>query len=245
MPSEFWTTIDLAGHAVDLFEPVERRADAAILFLPEAGRCAAGSDALTAALNRAAVAAVAPRGENCWWLDRIEPEFDSHVTPLAFLAERILPLFEERFGVIPPAAKLLGRGVGGQGILQLAFRRPRDFPSVAAIDPAIDFHELHGRGTTIDLLFEDRESARQETALLRLHPAGWPRRMLLMADPAGFWFEGADRLAMKLRSMGIPLESDLAQTANGDGSQFFESQVGRAVEFLLTEKKTLPVIPRG
>lgn len=237
-----WYTIDLSGHAVDLFTPAERRPEIALLVLPDQGARTSESTALSDALGRAALPAVAPHGDGCWWLDRVEPDFDPAMPPLRFLNECVLPLVEERFAVQPPGVKLLGWGTGGQGVFQLAYRRPRDFPSVAAIDPAIDFHDLHGRGTSIDRLFPNREAARQQTATLRLHPAAWPRRMMILADPQGFWFEGTERLDMKLRSMGIPVESDFTRTAAGDGARFFEENVRRAVEFLTTERATLPVI---
>jgi len=240
-----WITLDLAGHEVDLFVPAERRTDIALLVLPDQGARAAESEALTAALDRARVAAVAPHGDGCWWLDRVEPAFDAETTPLAFLNDHVLPLIAERFVVGPPGVKLLGWGVGGQGVLQLAYRRPREFPAVVAIDPAVDFHELHGRGTAIDGLFPTREAARQQTATLRMQGVGWPRRQLLVADPQGFWFEGAERLWMKLRSIGVPVESEFAATAGGDAARFFEAQAGRVVAFLTTERATLPVIGAG
>lgn len=237
-----WTTIELAGHAVDLFTPVAPRPDIALLILPDHDSRAAESDALTSALDRAGVAAVAPHGDGCWWLDQIEPAFDAELPPLRFLTDHVLPLIEHQFGVCPPSVRLLGGGAGGQGVLQLAYRRPGDFPVVAAINPAIDFHELHGLGTPIDVLFPTREAARQQTATLRMQGVGWPRRQLIVADPHDFWFEGAERLNMKLRSMGVPVESDFTGTARGDGRLFFEQQAARAVEFLLTERATLPVI---
>jgi S-formylglutathione hydrolase len=239
-----WETTDLAGHAVDVFTPVERRLEIALLVLPDQGARASASAGLADALRRAAVPAVAPHGDGCWWLDRVEPDFDPVLPPLRLLTEHVLPLLEERFAVRPPGVKLLGWGTGGQGVFQLAYRRPRDFPAVAAIDPAVDFHELHGRGTSIDRLFPNREAARQQTAILRLHPAAWPRRMMILADSQGFWFEGAERLDMKLRSMGIPVESEFTRAAAGP--RFFEENARRAVEFLTTERATLPVIrPEG
>lgn len=240
-----WTTLDLAGHAVDLFAPDERRTDVALLILPDHGSRAADSVSLTAALDRARVAALAPHGRGCWWLDRVEPGFDAEMTPIAFLTDHVLPLIAQGFEVRPPGVKLLGWGVGGQGVLQLAYRRPRDFPAVAAVDPAVDFHELHGRGTAIDELFPTREAARQQTATLRMQGVGWPRRQLIVADPQGFWFEGAERLWMKLRSIGVPVETEFTATAGGGPTQFFEAQAGRAVQFLTTERATLPVIRPG
>jgi pimeloyl-ACP methyl ester carboxylesterase len=237
-----WNTVEPAGHAVDLFAPIEPRTDVALLVLPDHGARGTESDALTSALALASVVAVAPHGDGCWWLDMVEPAFDPELPPLRFLTDHVLPLVEQQFGIRPPNVKLLGWGAGGQGVLQLAYRRPRDFPAVAAIDPAIDFHELHGQRTPLDDLFPTREAARQQTAILRMQGVGWPRRQLVIADPNGFWFEGAERLDMKLRSIGIPAESDFTQTARGDGARFFEQHAARAVEFLLAERVSLPVI---
>ncbi|HEX6984171.1 MAG TPA: hypothetical protein VF170_02285 [Planctomycetaceae bacterium] len=240
-----WTTTELARHAVDLFLPDEPRSDAVLLVVPDHGARAIERDALTAALDRFRVPAVAPHGDGCWWLDRAEPVFDPELPPLRFLTDHVVPFIGERLGVRPPGVKLLGWGAGGQGVLQLAYRRPREFPAVAAVDPAIDFHELYGRGTPLDDLFPTREAARQATALLRMQGVGWPRRQLIVADPQNFWFEGADRLEMKLRSMGLPVETDFTRTAGGDGRRFFEDHAARAVEFLLTERATLSVVSRG
>ena len=240
--ASLWKTIDLAGHQVELFAPPEQRTDAAVLVLPDQGQRASGSAALAAALARSAIPAIAPVAERCWWLDRVEPDFDPELPPLRFLLEQVIPLAERQFAVRPPHVKLLGWGTGGQGVFQLAFRRSREYPSVAAINPAIDFHELHGRGTDIDQLFPSREAARQDTALLRLHPAAWPRWMQVITDRGSFWFEGAEKLDMKLRSMGIPIDSELTQTATGDAHEFFEQQVGRAIDFLLKERFSFPVV---
>ncbi|MBA3315635.1 MAG: alpha/beta hydrolase-fold protein [Planctomycetota bacterium] len=238
-----WNTAELAGHTIEVFAPEQPKADVTLLILPDFGERVSASAELMSVLAERQLPAVAPAGESCWWLDRPEPAFDDEMTAIGYLIEHVVPFIEQRFGVRPPGVKLLGRGVGGQGVLQLAFRRPKDFPAVATIDPAIDFHELHGRGTVIDELFPNREAARQQTALLRLHPAGWPRRMRLIADRQGFWFGGADKLEMKLKSMGIPIDTTFEESGDGDGAHFFEMHVASAVAFLLTERIALPVVP--
>jgi enterochelin esterase-like enzyme len=235
-----WEQHELAEHSIEIFSPHEARTDLVILFLPDYDQRASEFEALTAALALRRVIAVAPMATACWWLDRTEPQFGEELTPIAFLRQHVVPFIEQRFNVRPPGIKLLGDGVGGQGSFQLAFRRPKEFPAVAAIDPAIDFHELYGRGTSIDGLFSNREAARQETAILRLHPAGWPRRMRLIAERNGFWFGGAEKLDMKLKSMGIPIDTTFAEHA---GAEAFRDQwVGAAIDFLLADRATLPVI---
>lgn len=237
-----WETVELTGHDIDVFTPAEARKDAALLLLMSGEQRAAESQALAKVLRQLQLPVISPRDTNCWWLDRVETTFDESLEPLTFLNDSVLPFLAERFGVAPPGVKLLGNEVGGQGVLQLAFRRPREFPAVAAINGAIDFHEIHGMGSSIDELFPNREAARQQTATLRLHPAAWPRRMMLIADRESYWFGGSDRLDMKLRSMGIPIETEFEATTDGDGWKFFEEQVERAISFLLKERMTFPVV---
>jgi S-formylglutathione hydrolase len=123
--------------------------------------------------------------------------------------------------------------MGGQGGLQLAYRFPREYPVVAAISPAVDFHNLYGQGLPLDEMFAGKEAARQETATLRIHPLNWPRHQLLVCDPADSrWFEGAERLAGKLWSIGIPFESDLETSAGGHSWQYYQSMAARCVDFL-------------
>ena len=89
--------------------------------------------------------------------------------------------------------------MGGQGALQLAYRYPREFPVVAAISPAIDFHHWYGQGLPLDEMFASREAARQATATLQIHPLGWPRHQLLVCDPEDVdWYEGVDRLVAEI-----------------------------------------------
>jgi S-formylglutathione hydrolase len=123
--------------------------------------------------------------------------------------------------------------MGGQGALQLAYRHPREFPVVAAIAPAVDFHTWHGRGLPLDEMFPTRESARQETATLHVHPLNWPQHQLFVSDPADAeWFEGCERLASKLVSIGIPFERDLETSAGGHTWEYFNAMAPRVIEFV-------------
>ena len=69
-------------------------------------------------------------------------------------------------------------------------RRPFDWHT-AAIAPAIDFHlgMRHGHdwadGELFDTLweiFDEPEQARQETAILHVHPLNWPRHQWLVSS---------------------------------------------------------------
>ena len=59
--------------------------------------------------------------------------------------DQLLPFIEERWGIEPPKIAMLGVSMGGQGALQLSFRHAAQFPVVAAISPAVDFHQLYGQ----------------------------------------------------------------------------------------------------
>jgi S-formylglutathione hydrolase len=125
--------------------------------------------------------------------------------------------------------------MGGQGVLQLAYRWPRDFPVVAAISPAIDFQNWYGHGLSLDQMFASKEAARQQTATLHIHPMNWPKQQFLCCDPADeYWFEGTDRLAMKLSSIGIPFERDLTTAGGGHSWTYFERMAAPALGFLAT-----------
>src|SRR5258708_16625000 len=45
---------------------------------------------------------------------------------------------------------------------------------VAAIAPAIVYHELYGRGSPLDALYDSKEQCRQDTAVLHIHPSQYP-----------------------------------------------------------------------
>ena len=237
-----WSMRLLGGMPAEVFAPPVARPAATVLFLPGHQQRPAESGGLTAALRRLQTAAVCPIVEHCWWLDRKEPAFDADRTPLEFLRGQVLPFLREQFDADMPEVRLLGAGSGGQGALRLAYLFPREFPTVAAIDPAIDLHLLYGQGSSLDELFPNREAVRQATVTLRLHPLAWPPRQWLAADPAGVWFDGSERLAMKLQSIGIPVQTDFARSADGDPDAYFEQTVDAALAYLARPDRSLPIV---
>lgn len=238
-----WNEISLADSPLDVFEPSDPVPGSALLILPEWGQHAHEEPRLTEELTRRRLRAIAPFGTT-WWLDQIEPAFSGDIPPLELIRSHIIPWMTTRWGVEPPRIRLLGWGVGGQGVLQWVFRHPHEFPHLASIDPAIDFHELYGGDPVITDLFPNREAARQQTALLRLHPAGWPRRMLLLADQGGYWFESVDRLEMKLRSMGIPVDAIHYPTEKPTSISDRTAALRAALDHLGRESLELPLVSR-
>lgn len=237
-----WSTIEIEGKSADMFEPCGTGPyPFAVLHLHGHGlETLKDKPAFTAELEKHGLPAICPHGQRSWWLDRVCTEFDPQVTPLAFLRDSVVPYIAERWGVEPPRIGVTGISMGGQGALQLAYRFPRQFPVVAAIAPAVDFHNWHGRGLPLDEMFSTPESARQATATLYVHPLNWPQQQLIVCDPADAdWFDGCERLASKLYSMGIPFERDFETSAGGHSWEYFNALAPRVIEFVAAKLRSL------
>jgi S-formylglutathione hydrolase FrmB len=126
--------------------------------------------------------------------------------------------------------------MGGQGALRLAYKHPQVFPTVAAISPAVDFQKriVEGVDPALEEMYRDAEDARQDTALLHIHPLNWPRNQFFCCDPTDYrWHESADRLRMKLWSLGVPFECDLETVAGGHSFEYCSHMAPKAVGFLI------------
>ncbi|MEQ9411111.1 MAG: alpha/beta hydrolase-fold protein [Fuerstiella sp.] len=234
--AEQWSTIELDGHQVDLFDPVGPDKPAGcVLFLHGHGRVMLRENPVfTRLFQQHQLAAVCPDGQRSWWLDVPCPEFSGDISPQQWILDRVVPAVEERWTLTPPEIALLGVSMGGQGVLQLSYRHARTFPVVAAISPAVDFHQLFGQKLPLDDMFEDVEAARQATVVLNLHPLAWPRHQWFCCDPADTdWFDGCARLKMKLASSGILFERDLETTAGGHSWDYFNHMAPAAIEHIV------------
>jgi hypothetical protein len=204
-----WTNTPLGGRAAHVFDPPGGRPRGAVLWLHDLDEITPHADpVLTPLFAAAGLAVAAPLGGVSWWADKPCPEFDPAVTPEAHLRDAVLPAIRERWGVRPVAAA--GVGAGGHAALRLAFRFPLDFPVVAAVDPAIDWHDAHGHGTPLDAMYPTPEHCRQDSAILHLHPGAVPPHVWLASGPDSYWWRGCDRLCEKLRASGVTYEADLA-----------------------------------
>ena len=239
-----WSDVEIDGKQVDVFEPSDLHGGpCVVLHLHGHGlKTLRDNDVFSGEFERRGLIAVCPHGQRSWWLDRICPEFDTETTPLRFLRNQVMPFIRDRWPVGAGVVGLSGISMGGQGVLQLAYRFPREFPVVAAVSPAVDFHNWFGAGLPLDQMFDDRETARQETATLQIHPLNWPRHQLLVCDPADAdWFEGVERLAMKLGSSGIPFESDFETTNGGHSWEYFERMAPPVMEFVANRLSSINV----
>jgi len=239
-----WSTIDVGGHPCECFDPPGAAPGAAIIYLHGVReRRLAESRGLREAIETAGLRALAPRCGRSWWLDRAVEEFDPATTPERHVLGPVVAEVARRFGVAPPGIALVGTSMGGQGALRLAYRHPTVFPVAAAIAPAIDFHRaLRDLAVIPDgelfanlyRIYGDVERARQDTAILHVHPLNWPRHQWFASDPDDWqWHDGAARLHEKLVALGIPHTAVLDRRGGGHGPAYYDLVAPDAIRFVL------------
>jgi S-formylglutathione hydrolase FrmB len=232
-----WDEVEVAGHRCGTFEPARpSEHQYAVVYLHGSRGASLGRyPDFTRQFDRYGLRVIEPQSGLSWWTDRIWPEFDPQISAEAYVLERVVPHVAERWGARPPRLALLGVSMGGQGALRMAYKHPDVFPTVAAISPAVDFQKRIEEGVDPGLayLYRDAEEARQDSALLHVHPLNWPRNQFFCCDPADLrWHDSADRLRMKLASLGVPFECDLDTTAGGHGFGYACHMAERVVGFL-------------
>ncbi|MBI1312992.1 esterase [bacterium] len=229
-----WSSTEIAGKRADVFEPSSPRPGRAVIFLHGHGReTLVDKPDYTQQFELHGLRCVCPQGGRAWWLPFICPDFDQQLTAFDFVRENVVEWIHRTWNVEPPHIGLLGISMGGQGALQLAYRHGRQFPIVAALAPTIDFHRVYGEGLPLDEMFESAELARQQTAILHLHPLNWPRHQFVACDPAdATWLPDSERLASKLFSSGIAFESDFETSRGGHNWDYFSAMAEETVTFL-------------
>lgn len=231
-----WSNLDVDGRQVDVFEPSNASPpDSCVLFLHGHGRVLLNENAIFSELfQKHNLAVICPDGKRSWWMNQVCPEFSTEISVQQWLLDQLIPFIEQRWNIVPPKVALLGVSMGGQGALQLSFRDAASFPVVAAISPAVDFHQMYGAGLPLDEMYDSLEDARQQTVVLNLHPLAWPRCQWFCCDPNDTeWFDGAVRLGMKLSSSGILHERDLDTEAGGHTWDYFNHMAKPAVEHIV------------
>ncbi|MFN4261041.1 MAG: alpha/beta hydrolase-fold protein [Gemmataceae bacterium] len=241
-----WSRLDIGGKPAEVYDPPgESRPRFGVLYLHGAGKeTLRYRPAFTTLFDELHLGCICPKGQRSWWTDRLCPEFDPQVTAQRYVLDQVVPFFRARWGLAPRGIGLLGIGMGGQGALRLAFQYAELFPVVAAIAPAIDYHELHGQGTPLDQMYDSKEQCRQDTATLHVPPHNYPPHIFFCIDPEDTaWYRGNDRLHEKLTALGIPHEYDGATSAGGHSWSYITHMAERAVRFLhqglVTESRRL------
>jgi hypothetical protein len=236
--------MEVGGRTCEMFAPPDPRPGRALIHLHDVREpWLQELPALRDLVEAAQIPVIGPRTGRSWWLDRPVAGFDADLTPERFVVDLVRGEVGRRFGVTSPGIGLLGTGMGGQGALRIAYRHPAVFPVAAAIAPAIDFHlamrEAGDRadGELCDTLWEtygDVERARQDTAILHVHPLNWPRHQWFASDPADLhWHDGAARLHSKLVALGIPHTAILEPPADGIGPALADRVAAEAMRFVL------------
>jgi S-formylglutathione hydrolase FrmB len=232
-----WDRREIEGHGVWTFSPPNVTEPAGtVLFLHDGDQIIPIDRPIwNQAFEKAGVRVIAPEGGRAWWLNQIVPRFDSRWSSQDFIVQQILPSLEGPTEGTESRLGVMGIGMGGQGALALAYRFPRRFPAVAAIAPAIDFHLLVPHEDDIlTETFGSREWARQHTAILAVHPLNWPSAQFVCCDPADHvWFDSADRLRMKLNSIGIPLTHELERGGGGYTWEYFDRMAQPSIDFVV------------
>jgi S-formylglutathione hydrolase FrmB len=234
-----WTEELVGGHPCDLFTPQQRNPNGYVVLYLHGVHMERLVDKrpFTEEFERHGLVVVAPMTNRSWWSDRIGREFDPKISAQQHLLQNVMPFIDHRFDARPPRIALLGTSMGGQGALRMAYRFPHIFPTVAAISPAIDFHLRMidpEEGDPLLEMYSDPEAARQDTAILHIHPLNWPRNQFFCCDPDDLrWFDSADRLRMKLSSIGIPFQADLETRAGGHGFQYYNAMAHKAIDFVV------------
>jgi S-formylglutathione hydrolase FrmB len=232
-----WEVVDVAGHPCDVFTPESPNPHGFLtvyLHGVHLGRLV-DNPVATELLAAHGLPCLAPMTQRSWWTDKLCEEFDPKHTAERYLLDHVMPYVAERWGAKPSQTALFGTSMGGQGALRFAYKHPNRFPIVAALSPAIDYYTRYDEGDeTIPLMYADPESARQDSAILHVHPLNWPRNQFFCCDPADQrWFDSADRLRMKLYSLGIPHECDLETSAGGHSWKYYNHMLPKAFAFML------------
>lgn len=231
-----WTDMPLGEHRCRILNPPKGGARRyTILYLHRLDPSELTADWLLAALVQRDIAAVCPLAGPCWWADRICGAFDEQLTAETFVLQHALPAARQLASEsAQQRVGLLGIGMGGQGALRLAYKHPDDFSVVAAVAPEIDYQCRMDEGDQhLAQMYRDAEDARQDTATLHIHPLNWPRHQWFCADPDDWrWYESAERLRMKLYSLGVPYECDMETSADGSPDAYAQKMLEPALEFI-------------
>ena len=230
-----WSTVPIGGRPADVYDPAGPGPRFALLHLHDVTlETLRGRTAFSRWFDELRLACVCPHGGPCWWADRICPAFDPAQTPERYLLDAVVPFIHDRWKSRQGDIGLQGIGMGGQGALRLAFKHPERFLTVAAIAPALDYHERYGQGTPLDQMYDSKEQCRQDTALLHVHPSRYPAHIFFCIDPADVpWLRGNDRLHEKLNALGIAHETDFTTSQGGHTWDYFNYMAERVERFVL------------
>ncbi len=236
LDSGTWSEVAVAGHPCDVYEPARPHEHGFVVLYLHGVHLTRLRDkaGFIEQFDKHGLRVVVPITGRSWWTDKICPEFDPRITAERHVLDNVLPFIEQRWGMRPPRIGLLGTSMGGQGALRFSYKHPNTFPVVAAISPAIDYQIKFFDDDLIPQMYPEPEAVRQDTATLHIHPLNWPRHQFFCCCPQDTrWWESADRLRMKLYSLGVPHVCDLETPGGGHGFPYYEKMAAPAIDFLV------------
>ena len=238
--NENWNEVTVGDHTCDVFTPQERNPNGYVVVYLHGVHQNRLRDQppFVDQFEKHGLVAVCPMTKRSWWTDKICREFDSEISAQSYVLDQVMPFISDEFNIAPPKIALLGTSMGGQGALKFSYKFPNIFPVVAAISPAIDYYlridDPEDEDEPLQEMYPDPEAARQDSAILHIHPLNWPRNQFFCCDPVDYrWFDSSDRLRMKLGSLGVPFECDLETSAGGHGFTYYNTMAEKAVNFLV------------
>jgi S-formylglutathione hydrolase FrmB len=245
-----WKREPIAGHAAEIYEPPNPSEHGyTVIYLHGIHLKTLSDNAVfTNLFANHGLRAVVPLTKRSWWADRICREFDPAISAQQYVREGVMPFIQERFGAVPPRIALLGTSMGGQGALRFSYKFPAQFPTVAAMAPAIDYQMRYyeeGEDGTLAEMYDSPEAIRQETATLHVHPLNWPRNVWFCCDPTDYrWHESTERLRSKLAASGIPYDCDLETEAGGHTWDYYNHMAPEAIAYIANrlERERLRVV---
>ncbi len=227
-----WTRTTIGTKPADVFDSPGALPQA-LLYLHSLAEESPATDAtFTALLRQHRLRCVVPHGGPCWWANRVCADFDPELTPERYLFDAVVPWCEATWQLGPRALAIAGVEMGGQGAVRLAFKHPERFPIAASISGAFDSQDWYGRGTPLDEMYDSRERARQDTAVLHIHAHRWPPHLWFCCVPTdAACYRGNDRLHEKLTAIGVPHTADIDTHAK-PGVHYEEQMAGPMLAFI-------------
>ena len=187
-----WSTVEIAGKPADVFDPPQSLPFTLIYLHAESGETPATNSNFTSELRVRRLRCVAPHTPHSWWVDRVCPEFDPLLTAEPHVRHNVTAWIASTWKLSQRSIAVAGLGMGGQGAVRLGFKYPLEFPVVASINGAFDFHERYGQGTPLDEMYASREHCRQDTAILHIPPHDYPQ-IWFACSLDDEWYRGNDR----------------------------------------------------
>lgn len=230
-----WSETEVLGHPLELFTPAGMtRPPFALLYLhPVGNETLRDRPAFIRWLEEFKLPCACPLAPYTWWTDRPWPDFDPECSAEHWLLDHVLPWIRATWGVEPPRIGLFGISMGGQGALRLGFKYPRQFPVVAGIASAIEYHQYYGYGLSLDAMYDSKEQCRQDTVPMHVHPNEQPPFIRFCCDPTDAdWHRGNARLHEKLKALGVAHECDLTTEAGGHSWEYFNTMAEPTLRFL-------------